>query len=93
MLMRACFNYLPADILQFVYVDQLDLFIISIRTADRELHTLNYQAEETNSFYVWLKTNYVKEGSIEECTYCGLHEPDSDAERLYSAAYPVLTLN
>ncbi len=91
--MKAFFNYLPAEILQFVYVDQLDLFIISLKSAVTGLHIINYQAEETNSFYVWLKTNFVKEGTIEEMTYCGLNEKEVELDRLYSALYSSIAIN
>lgn len=91
--MKACFNYLPADILQFVYVDQMDLFILSMKSGAKGLHTINYQAEETNGFYVWLKANFVKEGTIDEITYCGLNETDAEMDRLCQAVYSALAVN
>lgn len=60
------FNYSPADILEFVYFDKIDLFLITLKSARNKNETIRYQAEESNMFYVWLKSNLVAEGNNDD---------------------------
>lgn len=63
--MKPSFNYSPSEIQEFIYFDDIDLFMITLKNARNENEIIRYQAEESNTFYVWLKSNSVKEGSTE----------------------------
>jgi len=63
--MKSNFDYSPAEILEFVYFDDIDLFMITLKSARNKNEIIRYQAEESNMFYVWLKSNQVQEGITE----------------------------
>jgi len=63
--MKSDFDYSPAEILEFVYFDDMDLFMITLKSARSKNEIIRYQAEESNMFYVWLKSNLVREGILE----------------------------
>ena len=64
--MNSDYNYSPAEIAEFVYIDQIDLFMLAIKTGKSGTKMVHYQPEESNMFYVWLKAKQVKEGNIED---------------------------
>ncbi len=63
--MKSNFIFSPSEIQEFIYFDNIDLFMITLKSARNENEIIRYQAEESNTFYVWLKSNSVKEGSTE----------------------------
>ena len=63
--MNSSFNYSPSEIQEFIYFDNIDLFMITLKSARNENEIIRYQAEESNTFYVWLKSNAVKEETTE----------------------------